>query len=62
MTLNEWDQNDYRIFVGNLGNEVTENHLIIVFNKYPSFKKAKVIKEKVSGKNKGYGFVSYGSA
>lgn len=58
--MQEWDTNDYRIFVGNLGDEITDDHLIIVFKKYPSFKKAKVINEKVTGKNKGYGFVSFG--
>ena len=43
-----------------MGDEITDDHLVIVFRKYASFKKAKVIKEKVSGKNKGYGFVSFG--
>ena len=30
---------DFRIFCGDLGNEVTDDVLIRVFNKYPSFQK-----------------------
>ena len=58
-SLKDWDENDYRIWVGNLGNEVTDHHLEVVFNKYPSFLKAKVIREKMTGKSKGFGFVSF---
>lgn len=50
---------DYRLFVGNLGNEVHDEVLVKAFMKYPSFQKAKVIKDKKSGKSKGYGFVSF---
>ena len=60
-TLGEWDPADYRIFCGDLGNEVTDEILSRAFNKYPSFVKAKVIREKgpKMGKTKGYGFVSF---
>ena len=34
------------MFCGNLGNEVDDTVLARVFNKYPSFNKAKVIFEK----------------
>ncbi len=61
-TLTEWDENDYRIFVGNIGDEVTDDHLIIAFRKYPSFIKAKVVKERYNGKPRGYGFVSFKKA
>jgi len=60
-TLGEWDAADYRIFAGDLGNEVTDDVLSRAFNKYPSFLKAKVIREKgpKMGKSKGYGFISF---
>jgi RNA recognition motif-containing protein len=58
-TLAEWPENDFRIFCGDLGNEVNDDHLKNAFAKYPSFQRAKVIRDKVSGKTKGYGFVSF---
>lgn len=57
-TLDEWPENDFRIFCGNLGNEVTDDILTNAFRKYASFNKAKVIRDKRNGKTKGYGFVS----
>jgi RNA recognition motif-containing protein len=71
--LNEWPENDYRIFVGDLGNEVTTDNLAREFQCYPSFAKAKVvlhcrgyppnffqvIREGWNDKSKGYGFVSF---
>ena len=57
-SLEEWPDNDYRIFCGNLGNEVSNQILSNAFLKYPSFQKAKVIRDKNTGKSKGYGFVS----
>lgn len=42
-TLNEWPDNDFRLFVGDLGNEVTTEMLAKEFQgKYSSFVKAKV--------------------
>nr|CAB3265480.1 RNA-binding protein 42-like [Phallusia mammillata] len=58
-TLLDWDSNDYRIFCGDLGNEVTDDTLARVFNKYPSFQKARVVREKNNKKSRGYGFVSF---
>jgi RNA recognition motif-containing protein len=57
-SLNEWPENDYRMFIGDLGNEVNDQVLANAFIKYPSFAKAKVIRNKITGKTKGYGFVS----
>jgi RNA recognition motif-containing protein len=57
----DWPDDDHRIFVGNLGNEVKDEDLTMAFKKYPSFLKAKVIREKKSGKSKGFGFVSIGN-
>ena len=50
-----------RLFCGDLGNEVTDEILTRAFSKYPSFLKAKVIREKgpKMGKTKGYGFISF---
>jgi RNA recognition motif-containing protein len=50
---------DFRIFVGDLGNEVNDDMLTRAFQKYPSFQKAKVVRDKRSTKSKGYGFVSF---
>lgn len=58
-SLADWDPNDFRIFVGDLGNEVTDEALTRAFSKYPSFQKAKVIRERKTNKTKGYGFVSF---
>ena len=50
---------DFRLFCGDLGNEVTDDLLIRAFNKYPSFLRARVVRDKRSGKTRGYGFVSF---
>lgn len=41
-TLAEWPENDFRIFVGDLGHEVNDEALSKAFSRYPSFAKAKV--------------------
>ena len=58
-SLSEWPENDFRIFVGDLGNEVSSEQLSTCFSKYPSFAKAKVVKNSHDNKSKGYGFVSF---
>ncbi|KAK6587752.1 RNA recognition motif [Cryptosporidium xiaoi] len=58
-TLDEWPENDFRLFCGDLGNDVTEEVLANAFKKYPSFEKCKVIRNKHTGKTRGYGFVSF---
>ncbi|XP_075749484.1 uncharacterized protein LOC142814525 isoform X2 [Rhipicephalus microplus] len=58
-SLNEWDTDDFRIFCGDLGNDVTDEVLIRVFGKFPSFLKAKVVRDKRTNKSKGYGFASF---
>ena len=57
-TLEEWAENDFRIFCGNMGNEVTDEVLANAFKKYASFSKAKVVRDKKTLKSKGFGFVS----
>lgn len=58
-TLNEWDPNDFRIFCGDLGNDVSDDVLARAFNRFGSFVKAKVVRDKRTNKSRGYGFVSF---
>jgi len=58
-TLKDWDTNDFRVFCGDLGNDVTDEVLARTFGRYPSFQKAKVIRDKKSNKTKGFGFISF---
>ncbi|KAJ3376584.1 hypothetical protein HDU92_000167 [Lobulomyces angularis] len=57
-TLLEWGKDDYRLFCGDLGNEVHDEMLRQAFIKY-NVVKAKVIRDKKTLKSKGYGFVSF---
>ncbi|CAD7965556.1 unnamed protein product [Amoebophrya sp. A120] len=59
-TLEDWEENDFRLFAGDLGNEVTDDLLGNAFRKYKTYQKAKVIRNKRTGKTRGYGFVSFG--
>ncbi|KAJ3683582.1 hypothetical protein LUZ60_013809 [Juncus effusus] len=58
-TLTEWPENDFRLFCGDLGNEVNDDVLTKSFARFPSFNMARVIRDKRTGKTKGYGFVSF---
>jgi hypothetical protein len=58
-TLLDWDPSDFRLFCGDLGNDVTDEVLTRVFGRYPSFQKAKVVRDKRTNKTRGYGFVSF---
>ncbi|XP_064617977.1 RNA-binding protein 42-like isoform X2 [Liolophura sinensis] len=58
-TLGEWENDDFRIFCGDLGNEVTDDVLAKSFSRYGSFLRAKVVRDKRTNKSKGYGFVSF---
>ncbi|KAF8316902.1 RNA-binding domain-containing protein [Clavulina sp. PMI_390] len=57
-TLLEWDSSWFRLFVGDLSNDVSDDVLSNAFNKYPSFTKARVIRDRLSQKAK-YGFVAF---
>nr|WJH19493.1 RNA-binding motif protein 42 [Euglena gracilis] len=61
-TLKDWPDDDFRIFAGNLGNDVNVDTLSKAFSRYPSFQKAKVIRDPRTNKTKGYGFVSFGDS
>lgn len=54
-SLLEWDPAHFRIFVGNLAGEVTDESLLKSFGKYPSLQKARVVRDKRTTKSKGYG-------
>lgn len=58
-SLMDWPEDDFRIFCGDLGNDVTDELLTRTFSKFPSFQRAKVIRDKRTNKTKGYGFVSF---
>jgi len=54
---------DYRVFVGNLGREVTDHMLCAAFVQYSSFIKAHVVKNRETRMTRGcYGFVSFGNS
>ena len=44
-SLEDWPDNDFRIFVGNLGNDVTDVQLFEHFAKYSSLLRAKVVRD-----------------
>lgn len=58
-SLLEWDPSHFRIFVGNLAGEVTDETLLKAFSRWPSVEKARVIRDKRTTKSKGFGFVSF---
>ncbi|XP_010935930.1 uncharacterized protein [Elaeis guineensis] len=58
-TLAEWPENDFRLFCGDLGNEVNDDVLSKAFSRFPSFNMARVVRDKRTGKTRGYGFVSF---
>jgi len=58
--LNDWNESDFRLFVGNLGREVTTEILANQFRqRYPSFTKARVVENKMYKGSQGYGFVAF---
>jgi len=58
-SLEDWPENDFRLFCGDLGNEVTDEVLAAAFRQYASFARARVVRDKHNGKSKGFGFVSF---
>ncbi|ETK94684.1 hypothetical protein F441_02370 [Phytophthora nicotianae CJ01A1] len=58
-TLEEWPDNDFRLFCGDLGNEVSDELLAHSFSQYNSFQRARVVRDKLTHKSRGYGFVSF---
>lgn len=58
-SLADWPENDFRLFIGDLGEDVSEKHLDECFQCYPSYAMSKVVRTKWDNKSKGYGFVSF---
>jgi hypothetical protein len=58
-TLLEWPENDFRLFVGDLGHDATDELLQTTFGKFSGYNMARVVKDKRTGRCKGYGFVSF---
>ncbi|ODQ81233.1 hypothetical protein BABINDRAFT_160613 [Babjeviella inositovora NRRL Y-12698] len=58
-SLMEWDPKHFRLFVGNLGVDATDELLGRAFSAYPSLSKVKVPMDPKSQANKGYGFVAF---
>lgn len=58
-SLLEWDPAHFRLFVGNLAGEVTDESLLKAFSKYESVQKARVVRDKRTTKSRGFGFVSF---
>lgn len=58
-SLQDWPEDDYRAYISNLSNEVNDSVLSNAFAKYKSLHKARVITHKITGKSKGFGFLSF---
>jgi RNA recognition motif-containing protein len=58
-TLEDWPDADIRLFVSDLGEDVTDDVLQRAFGKYRSLQKVKVVVSKVTGKSRGFGFLSF---
>ncbi|KAK9417849.1 putative RRM domain-containing protein [Seiridium unicorne] len=58
-SLLEWDPAHLRLFVGNLAGETTDESLHKAFARWKSLQKARVIRDKITSKSKGFGFVSF---
>ncbi|QBM86140.1 RNA recognition RRM, RBD, or RNP domain [Metschnikowia aff. pulcherrima] len=57
-----WDPKHFRLFVGNLGEDATDEILAAAFAKYASVSHVRVPMDNKSQKNKGFGFVAFASA
>lgn len=57
-SLLEWDPTQFRIMVGNLAGEVTDDSLAKAFAQY-GVSKARVVRDKRTTKSKGFGFVAF---
>ncbi|RSH88488.1 uncharacterized protein EHS24_001033 [Apiotrichum porosum] len=57
-TLLEWDPKWYRLFVGDVSNDVSERTLDEAFGKYKTYCKCKVVRDHLSQKAK-YGFIAF---
>ena len=51
--LADWPEGDFRIFVGDMGNEVNDDTLHKAFNSYATMQRACIVKDKRTNKSKG---------
>lgn len=58
-SLLEWDPTHFRLFVGNLSGEVSDEILERAFQAFPSLSKVKVVRDGRTQLTKGYGFVAF---
>ncbi|GAA5831046.1 hypothetical protein JCM11251_005124 [Rhodosporidiobolus azoricus] len=60
-SLLEWDPSHFRLFIGDLDPAIGDEAFKAAFSgeRFPSYVKSKVIRDKYTNKGKGYGFVSY---
>lgn len=57
-----WHQmykNSSWIFVGGLDTELTEGDVICVFSQYGEINNIHLVRDKITGKSKGFGFICY---
>ncbi|EOR00807.1 hypothetical protein E3P92_01268 [Wallemia ichthyophaga] len=57
-SLLDWDPSHYRLFVGNISNDVTEQVLDETFSVFKSYSKCRVVRDKISNKAK-YAFIAF---
>ena len=50
-----------KLYVGNLGYEVTDNDLVKLFEAHGTVQSAQIIMDRDTGRSKGFGFVEMGS-
>mmetsp|Transcript_9089 Transcript_9089/g.30290 ORF Transcript_9089/g.30290 Transcript_9089/m.30290 type:complete len:451 (-) Transcript_9089:63-1415(-) len=60
--LEEWPDNDFRLFIGDLGQHATDQSLTSVLRDWKGFNMARVVVDRTTGRCKGYGFASFSSA
>lgn len=58
-SLLDWDPSHFRLFVGNLSGEVTDETLQRAFQPFGSLTKVKVVRDNKTQLTKGYGFVAF---
>jgi hypothetical protein len=58
-TLRDWPENDFRLFVGDIGPDCQEKDLDAMFSEFKSYAMSRVVRTKWDNKSKGYGFVSF---
>ena len=60
-TLEEWPVNDTRLFIGDLGQHVSDASLTQALRAWKGFNMARVVRNKATGLCRGYGFASFAS-